>query len=125
MSLFARWPRQLEVDFQRYYGLDLADVWRGELSWRRVMVLSDGLPAESSFRSAVADMPPITGAEARLIELWEAKAGKDHPIRDLVGARAKAVERAERDEAMERQRAAARERNAAAIERQRQKLLSM
>jgi hypothetical protein len=37
-----------------------------------------------------------------------------------MGARAKAVERAEREVAKERQRAAARARNAAALERQRQ-----
>lgn len=120
MVLFARWPRELEVDLQRFYGVDLADLYRGELSWRRVYALTAGLPIESLVRSQQADMPTMTGMEARVVELWESQVGKEHPVRELMGARAKAVDRAEREAAKERQRTAARARNAAALERQRQ-----
>ena len=34
----------VEADFQRYYGIELAGLWRGEISPRRVMVLAKNLP---------------------------------------------------------------------------------
>lgn len=34
----------LEADFQRYYGLDLLDLWRGRLSARKASVLARQLP---------------------------------------------------------------------------------
>lgn len=34
----------VEADFQRYYGIDLAGLWRGEITPRRVMVLAKNLP---------------------------------------------------------------------------------
>lgn len=124
MILLSRWPRELECDLQRFYGVDLGGLYRGELSWRRLYTLAAGLPSESLIRSSQADMPPITGVEARVVELWEATAQKEHPVRELMGARAKAAEREEREAAIERQRAAARERNAVAMERQRQLMMN-
>lgn len=35
----------LEADFQRYYGLDLLDIYRGTLSPRKVAALAANLPA--------------------------------------------------------------------------------
>lgn len=41
---------ELLADFQRHYGLDLVDVWRGRLSPRRVMSLSEHLPEDAAIR---------------------------------------------------------------------------
>lgn len=35
----------MEADFQRFYGLDLLDLWRGKLTPRKVSVLAVALPA--------------------------------------------------------------------------------
>lgn len=37
----------LEADVQRYYGIDIADLWRGSLSLRRLYVLIERLPVDS------------------------------------------------------------------------------
>jgi hypothetical protein len=37
----------VEADLQRYYGVDLRDLARGRLSWRRLEVLIAHLPRES------------------------------------------------------------------------------
>jgi hypothetical protein len=49
----------VEADLQRYYGLDFRDLWRptAELTWRRLRVLLDGLPAESLWWTALRQLP--------------------------------------------------------------------
>lgn len=49
---------EVEADLQRYYGVDLRDLWRGGLSLRRVGVLIVGLPPESLTMSALLPMMP-------------------------------------------------------------------
>lgn len=44
---------ELEADFQRYYQIDLGDLWRGTLSVRRAGVLASQLPAGSNLWLAV------------------------------------------------------------------------
>ncbi|WP_172384864.1 hypothetical protein [Streptomyces sp. MNP-20] len=44
----------LRADLQRYYGLDLADVWRGTLTPRRVWTLSEHLPEDSALAASFA-----------------------------------------------------------------------
>lgn len=38
----------MEADFQRFYGLDLADLWRGTLGARKAGVLAMHLPPDSA-----------------------------------------------------------------------------
>lgn len=39
----------IEADLQRYYGVDLTGLWRGELTMRRALVLIRGLPPGAGF----------------------------------------------------------------------------
>lgn len=47
----------VEADLQRYYGVDLADLWRSGLSVRRLSVLVAGLPAEALSVAAITGVP--------------------------------------------------------------------
>ena len=47
----------VEADLQRYYGVDLADLWRSGLSVRRLSVLVTGLPSGSLTVSALTGVP--------------------------------------------------------------------
>lgn len=42
----------MEADFQRVYGIDLVDVWRGVLTFRRAATLALTLPAGSALWQA-------------------------------------------------------------------------
>lgn len=73
----AEHPRQVEADLQRYYRLDVRDLWRpgggaSGLTWRRLRVLVDGLPAESDVKTAYRDAM----SDAELAEL--AKEARGH-----------------------------------------------
>lgn len=41
---------------QRYYRLDLADVWRGHMTFRRLRALIEHLPADSALFYSIADV---------------------------------------------------------------------
>jgi len=70
----------VEADLQRFYGVDLAAYWRGELSLRRLSVLVSRLPADSATARKHADVNPDWTVEAILIaDLWAAWTGKPHP----------------------------------------------
>ena len=43
----------MEADLQRYYRVDLRDLWRGGLTLRRLRVLLDGLPPDSLWWTAM------------------------------------------------------------------------
>lgn len=43
----------LRSDFQRYYGLDLVDIWRGKLSPRRAWQLAEYLPPDSALSASL------------------------------------------------------------------------
>lgn len=51
----------LEADLQRYFHVDICDVWRGTLSLRKVRVLIEALPADSRAARAIA------GVEGELV----------------------------------------------------------
>lgn len=48
LALLEQYPAELESDFQRVYGVDLLDLYRGELSVRKASVLAATLPAGSA-----------------------------------------------------------------------------
>lgn len=47
------------ADFLRYYGLDLRDLFRGELSPKRALALVEGLPIDSAYAVAVRGVEHI------------------------------------------------------------------
>lgn len=51
----------LRADLQRYYGLDLADIWRGTLAPRRVWNLSEHLPEDAALAASLAGGPEHRG----------------------------------------------------------------
>ena len=50
--LLREYGEVIEADFQRYYGLDLLDLYRGRLTPRKAMALIGGLPPGSAFHRA-------------------------------------------------------------------------
>lgn len=58
----------MEADFQRYYGIDYLDRWRGKLSLRRIHVLMRQLPAQSATASAMRDYEAHWSLEAVLLD---------------------------------------------------------
>lgn len=53
-ALIAQHGDAVEADLA-FRGIDLRDLWRGDLTWRRVAVLVAALPAESATKTAVRD----------------------------------------------------------------------
>lgn len=43
----------MEADLQRFYGIDLRDLWRGDLTLRRVAVLLRHVPREAAIVDAI------------------------------------------------------------------------
>lgn len=63
----------LTSDLQRWYGVDLRDLWRGILSYRQVQAYIDGLPTESATKTALRDrMTAEDFADAPAPEGWGA-----------------------------------------------------
>lgn len=56
-KLIAEYPRQLEYDLRAHCGVRLKDLWRdgGDLTYREVSVLFDGLPGECLTKTAIRD----------------------------------------------------------------------
>jgi hypothetical protein len=50
---------ELEADLQRWYRVDVRDLWTGILSWRRLGVLVKNLPAESATKTALRNAAPL------------------------------------------------------------------
>lgn len=101
---------------QRYYGVEYADRFRGALTVRRLLVLVQGLPQESLFKSATSEVLPTSVEAQLLMEVIESLSGKAHPRRtafkDAERLRREAVERKARQKLIEQRRKAAREHNA-------------
>jgi hypothetical protein len=74
---------EVEADLQRFYGLDLAGLYRGELRLRRLSVLLRLLPMDA------ATVRALTPADGRdwdvdtylIADLYHALTGKPHPAR--------------------------------------------
>lgn len=72
----------VEADLQRYYNLDLAELYTGGLSLRRVSVLIANLPAGSAVWSALHNIPyGWTLTDLLLADLFHAVSGEAHPAR--------------------------------------------
>ena len=72
----------IEADLQRFYGIDLGDLWRGGLSARRLSVLIAHLPPGSATWSVLHNIPAgwqLT--DFLLADLYQAFTGKEHPSR--------------------------------------------
>lgn len=57
---------EVEADLQRYYRVDLRDLWTGRLTLRRLRVLLDGLPPESAWATAIRRREDYTPGKADL-----------------------------------------------------------
>lgn len=108
----------LEADLQHYYGLPLSGVLTGEITWRRLRSLINGLPVDSSLGSVV-DISESSGpATARprwrhsdyiLADVWDLlvavnkdpkKKAATYPRPEKKGARSKQRETQARREAL-------------------------
>ncbi len=57
----------IEADLARFYGVDLRDLWRGRLTWRRLLALIRGLPADSALARAQAGPDAAWGLTEHLL----------------------------------------------------------
>ncbi len=72
----------MESDLSRYHHVDLADLYRGELSLRRLSVLIAHLPPDSATVRASGNTPPGWGVgEYLLADLFHTLTGDPHPSR--------------------------------------------
>lgn len=72
----------VEADLQRYYHVDLADFWRGELSLRRLSVLVNCLPSDSATARSASSVPAGWDVHAFLLaDLYHCWTGSPHPER--------------------------------------------
>ena len=112
---------EVEADLQRYYGVRYADRFTGDMTIRRLLVLVQGLPQESLFKSAVYEVVPTSVESQLLMEISESLSGKSHPRRtafkDADRLRREAAERKARQKLIEQRRKVAREHNARVIAR--------
>lgn len=80
----------MEADLSRFHGVDLADLWRGELTIRRLSVLLHHLPADAALRSI--GLPSAAfGWDVNtflLADVFHALTGKPHPQRPALQTRA-------------------------------------
>lgn len=72
----------MEADLQRFYGIDLGDLYRGQLSVRRLAVLVDHLPPGSAVWAITNGIPEgWTLSDFLLTDLYAAFTGEEHPAR--------------------------------------------
>ncbi|CCQ44311.1 putative uncharacterized protein [Pseudarthrobacter siccitolerans] len=71
----------VEADLQRFYQVDLTAYWRGELSLRRLSVLIENLPPESSLVRKFGGADGWTRLEFLVTDLFQAFTGEVHPAR--------------------------------------------
>lgn len=104
MSLLDEHGDEIEADLAQYYnGLDLTDLYRGTLSFRRVGVLVRQLPPHSRTVTAVNDgQPGWTVTDHLIADVWAAMVkllgdpekvpdNIDHPTRAAMVAKAVAA----------------------------------
>lgn len=73
----------MEADLQHHYNVDLAGLWRGELSIRRLSVLIANLPPTSATALRYAPAPGWDIHAYLLADLFKAFTGEDHPARPV------------------------------------------
>lgn len=49
----------VEADLRRYYGVDLVDFWRDEITPRQILVYISHLPADSATAALIRDKPEL------------------------------------------------------------------
>lgn len=73
-------PEALEADLQRFYQVDLVDLWRGKLTVRKAAVLLRFLPIEAAVWGELQFGGAGWSTEAYLLaDLYSAFAGEPHP----------------------------------------------
>lgn len=62
------YQEEIEADLQRYYGLDLFDLYRpgSGLTWGKFLALVHGLPSESALSTAVRNNTPVDELDERI-----------------------------------------------------------
>lgn len=60
----------MEADLARYHHIDLVDLYRGELSLRKVHVLVTHLPHDSALVKTLSDAPVFGLTDYLLADLW-------------------------------------------------------
>lgn len=80
----------MEADLSRFHGVDLADLWRGELTIRRLSVLVHYLPPDAATKRLGL---PATAAgwdvnSFLLADVFHALTGKPHQQRPALQSRA-------------------------------------
>lgn len=95
----------VEADLQRFYGVDFADYWRGELSIRRLSVLIHHLPPESACARQLSKTEAGWDVHAYLLsDLYHAFTGNPHPARPKPEAANKSTRYSTLRKALEAQR---------------------
>lgn len=98
-------PDAVEADLQRFYGVALADYWRGGLSIRRLSVLIHHLPPESACARQLSRASTGWDVHAFLLsDLYHAFTGNPHPARPKPEAASKSSRYATLRKALEAQR---------------------
>jgi hypothetical protein len=88
-------PDALEADLQRFYGVQLGDLWRGRLSLRRLSVLVQYLPPGSAIWAQQTGIAyGYTPTDLFVADLFHAFTGEEHPERPRSGSRAPSSSRA-------------------------------
>ncbi|QOP65075.1 tail assembly chaperone [Arthrobacter phage Adumb2043] len=80
-ALLREAPDVVEADLQHFYGVDLADYWRGGLSPRRLSVLIEQLPPTSATARHYAKNDGWDLHAFLLSDLFHAFTGEVHPSR--------------------------------------------
>lgn len=118
LPLIRRHEDDVEIDLQQVYSIDYRDYYRPDggasrLTTRRLLLLVDGLPRESSrFWCAVTDMEPITWDQIILADIYAVLTKELHPVRTR-----REDQRKRRDTAAKKARVAARERRRAQMKK--------
>jgi len=72
----------VEADLVRFYGVDIAAYYRGELSPRRLSVLLHHLPPDAATHAARSGIAPDVTLQALVVmDLYTALTGEQHPAR--------------------------------------------
>lgn len=95
----------VEVDLQRFYGVDFCDYYKGKLSLRRLSVLLHHLPIDSVTVRRATQFDPGWDTKAFLLaDIFAAVTGKQHPSRPSAEKRQKQDRAARLRRALEEQK---------------------